>query len=214
MKTILLTGARGGIGSFIASSLETAGHNVIRIDHAETNLSSYDDIQQLEKKLGNEGVRLDWIVCAHGFIDAEGDIEKQRPEDIATIFQVNIISIAYLAQLFLQHLNPGGGMIALSSTAALTANGRHAVYSASKGAVNVFMQALTRNRPEFSFVSICPGPTNTSMREKIATGAATSQDPAVVAKVVEDIVDGQGTYISGDIVAVRNGETSIVQHLT
>ncbi len=209
MQTILLTGAGGGIGSATKVALEAAGARVIGIDRRDADLSSYEDIEKLEKKIAGEGVLLDWIIFAHGFIDAEGTVEKELPEDIAATLQLNITAIAYFAKLFLVHLKPGGGMVALSSTAALTANGHHAVYSASKGAVNVFMQALARNRPELSFFSVCPGPTNTPMREKIANDAKTSQPPSTVANLIAQLVSGTGGYKSGDIIVVRDGAVSV-----
>lgn len=208
MQNILLTGASGGIGHAIARALTQEGNTVVRVDRTDTNMASYEDIKNLEGKIAKKGTALDWIVCAHGFIDAETNVEKERQEDIESMFQLNIISLVYLTKLFLKHLKPGGGMVFLSSTASLSPNGRYAAYSASKAAVNAFSQAMARNRPEFSFFSICPGPTNTPMREKIATDAATSQSPEMVASVVTDIIALRSVYKSGDIVVVRDGQVS------
>ncbi len=208
MKTILLTGAQGGIGTAIAQILKQNGNNVIGVDRAEADLSSYEDIQKLEKRIAGEGTVLDWSVFAHGFIDSETDLQKQRPENIDATFQLNIVSIVYCAQLFLKHLRKGGGMVFLSSTAALSPNGRYAAYSASKAAVNAFAQALARNRPEQVFYTVCPGPTNTPMREKIADDASQSQPPSAVASVVADLISGKTDYKSGDIIVVRDGNVS------
>lgn len=214
MKNILLTGAKGGIGRSIAETLIQQGINVEKTDRADTDLCSYEDIQKLEKKIAGKGTELDWIVCAHGFIDTETNLEKEHQEDIEFTFQLNIISLVYITKLFLKHLKPGGGVIFLSSTAALSPNGRHAAYSASKAAVNAFSQAMARNRPEFSFLSICPGPTNTPMREKIAGDASSSQDPAAVANIIGDIIAGGTEYASGDIIIVRDGRASKAGNLT
>ena len=83
----------------------------------------------------------------------------------------------------------------------------------SKAAVNSFAQALARNRPELFFYSVCPGPTNTKMREKIAADAKSSQSPMVVANVIGDILSGGTTYVSGDIIVVRDGKVSVVSHV-
>jgi NAD(P)-dependent dehydrogenase (short-subunit alcohol dehydrogenase family) len=205
MKTILLTGATGGIGSTIKEILERAGDKVMAIAHSDADLTSYSSIESLEKKVSK---KIDWIICAHGFIINETELEKQSPEDILKTFEVNAVSMAYIAKALLPHLNPGGGMIFLSSTSALSPNGRYAAYSASKAAVNAFAQALARNKPEFTFIAVCPGPTNTSMRENLAHDAAKQQSPTVVAEVVQKIISGESTYQSGDIIVVKNGEIS------
>ncbi|HYF12704.1 MAG TPA: SDR family oxidoreductase [Candidatus Paceibacterota bacterium] len=203
---ILLTGASGGIGSAIRESLEKNGARVLGFDHTNADLSSYEGVKKIDEKVDNE--RLDWLVCAHGFIDFETDFLKQTPENIKTTFDINTLSLFYLAQMALPRLNPGGGMIFISSTAGLAANGRYSAYSASKAAVNALAQALARNQPDFTFISVCPGPTNTPMRENLAHDAAKQQSPAAVAEVIKNIIEGQGDYKSGDIIVVKNGEVS------
>ncbi len=205
MKNILLTGAQGGIGMAIARTFTEANVQVIAVERAQANLLQYEDIQKLKEKIASEGITLDWLVFAHGFIGAEIDFEKQRREDIEATFQLNIVSIVHLAQIFLKHLRPGGGMIFLSSTAALSPNGRYAVYSASKAAVNAFAQALARNRPELTIYSVCPGPTNTAMRIKIGDTSMKSQSPGIVASLVKRLIQGTTPYKSGDIIALRDG---------
>ncbi len=210
MKTILLTGADGGIGSAIKETLETAGNEVIPITRADADLSSYSDIEKLEQKISAEGTKIDWIVCAHGYIDTETDLEKQSVEAIETTFKINSLSLIYIAKYFLKDLNQGGGMIFLSSSAGVEANGRTAAYSASKAAVNNLAQGLARNRSEFSFISICPGPTNTQMRERLAHDSSTKQSPALIADIAHKIISEESAYKSGDIVSIKDGEEKLV----
>jgi NAD(P)-dependent dehydrogenase (short-subunit alcohol dehydrogenase family) len=151
---------------------------------------------------------IDWVVCAHGFIDTETVLEEVQPENIEATFAINAFSIFYLAQQFLRHMPAGGGMIAISSSAGIQANGRMAAYSASKAAVNSFIQAMARNRPEQKFFAVCPGPTNTAMRERVAGDAAKMQSPDVVAKVVADLVTGTTDNKSGDVILVKDGAIS------
>ncbi len=189
MKTILLTGANGGIGTAIGRQLQDADHTVIGVTRADADLGDSEAIKKLKEKVLKETDHIDWLVCAHGFIDTETVLEQMTPENIEKTFQVNTLSIIYLAQQFLPHIPQGGGIIALSSSAGIQANGRTAPYSASKAAVNSFMQALARNRPEQKFFSVCPGPTNTAMRENLAHDAAKQQSPDTVAAVIVDIVN-------------------------
>ena len=212
MKSILITGAQGGIGSTTARALQKRGDRIIEIGHVDADLTSYNAVRLLEEKITSKENIIDWIVCAHGFIDDETTLEKQTPENIRSTFDVNILSIIYIAQRFLPHLRDGGGMLALSSTAGLIANGNYAAYSASKAAVNSFMQGVARNRPAHRFFSVCPGPTETSMLKK--TGRSGGQDPEDVAQLVSDIIAGAEPSESGDIWMIRGGERSLVQSLS
>lgn len=212
MATVMVTGASGGIGQAIAESLTRAGHNVISISHKDANLGLQMDVEQLQKKLSSE--QIDWIVCSHGFVGTSISIDEESAEDLHTTFDTNIFSLFYIAKLFLPTLSKNGGLVFISSTAGLVANGRLASYSASKAAVNSLAQALARNKPDYKFFSVCPGPTNTPMRERTAHDAATKQHPDVVASLVQDVIEGVGEYTSGDIIVVKDGATSIASRLS
>ncbi len=213
MKTVLLTGASGGIGSAISSALVADGYEVVPVTHKDADLSSYEDIKKLQEKFSSEGRTFDWVVCAHGFIDGVTEPEQQTPEMILKNFEVNTFSLFYISKLFLPLLTHGGGMVFISSTSGLQANGRFLAYSASKAAVNSLAQGLARNKPELSFFAICPGPTNTQMRERVAGDAAKMQSPDVVAKTALDLINQNGEYKSGDVISVRDGVTTIVTRI-
>ena len=73
MKTILLTGASGGIGVAIRESLERDGHTVIVTDRKETDLTLPEAIQELFSTIG----KIDAIVCSHGYIDSANSFAEQ-----------------------------------------------------------------------------------------------------------------------------------------
>jgi short-subunit dehydrogenase len=225
MQTVLVTGAGGGIGCALVRTL-LAGNayrviavtrpkpladdqalldNCDRLVRKSFDLSSYSEMSKLEAYIAESEIELDWLIIAHGFIDNETVLEDQRPEDIFTTFQINILSVIYMCQLFLRHVSRNGGIICVSSTAGLVANGRYAAYSASKAAVNNFMQALARNRPTLSFFTVCAGPTRTPMLEKIGGNPAAAQDASVVGDVMLQILLRHTDYKSGDIIVVRDG---------
>jgi len=204
---VLITGASGGIGEAAARLLESRGFGVIKVDHDDADLSKYIDIERLVARIVQQHGSLDWVVYSHGYIDTETDFAQQKPENIETTVNVNTLSILHLTRLLLPHVR--NGIVFVSSSTAIYPNGRYAVYSASKAAVNAFTQALARNRPERSFIAVCPGRTNTAMRAKIAGDAAESQSPAIVAEVIANIVRGSSPYKNGDVVLVKDGVDSL-----
>ena len=202
---VFVTGAAGGIGSVVLTSLNTAGLHVVGADRHDADLSRYEDIEKLVARTVEHGP-LAWVVFAHGFIDSETDFVKEQPEDIAVTFAINTVAVVQLTKLLLPHVQKG--FVFISSTAALSPNGRYAAYSASKAAVNAFATALAKNDMSRTYITVCPGPTNTPMRQKIDANASSKQAPDIVADVITTIVTGTGAFKSGDIIIVRDGEVS------
>ncbi len=202
MKNILVTGALGGIGLAIVKELKVQGHTVIAVGQDEADVTKTEDIERLS---ASNTEKIDWVICSHGYIDPETNLERQKPKNIEKTFDVNLLSLFYIAQIFLPRIKEG--MVFISSTAGLRANGKHVAYSASKAGVNSFAQGLARNRENLIFISLCPGPTDTAMRERI--GAPGGQDPVLVAKLTGEIISSRETYKSGDVVSIRDGKIQI-----
>src|SRR3989344_7629246 len=204
---VFVTGADGGIGSAAVAALKERGAHAIGFVRVDADLSSPDEIGRLANRALKEHGRADWAVYAHGFLDAETGLGKQREEDIAATFDINTLSIIYLTRHLLPHLQRGS--IFVSSTAGLSPNGQYAAYSASKAAVNAFAEAIAKTRPDLISIALCPGPTNTAMRRKIDPNAVSAQSPEIVAEAIADIVMGVSPYKNGDTVVVRSGEISL-----
>jgi short-subunit dehydrogenase len=214
MKTILVTGASGNIGSAIIDKLTRENNKVIAIVHNKkdiltppweynefieihhADISNPQDLSLLERTISKP---LDWIVCAHGYIDPETILEKQNPDNIYQTFQVNTISILLIAQVFINKTKEG--MIVISSTSGIVANGKYPAYSASKAAANSIIKSLARNRQDKKFIAVCPGPTFGKMRERL--GVTGGQNPQNVANLVDSITHNSD-FISGDIISIRD----------
>lgn len=218
MKTILLTGASGDIGSAFITKLIAEGYRVIGVTHSDASAEKVRTLYGIDTfvadlglhtdivKLGTEIIEpIDWLVTAHGYIDTELDFMQATSEHIETTFRVNTLSNIYLAQAFLPRL--ARGIVLISSTAGISANGRTLAYSASKAGANSLAQGFARNKSEQTFIALCPGPTKGVMRDKI--GAEGGQEPSLVADALSRIIGDGSEYMSGDIVSVKDGALKI-----
>lgn len=179
MAKILLTGSTGGIGSAIESILAKQ-HLVFKANHCLV-----DEVPKIEGSY-------DWLIFAHGYI-GEGHVDLT--------FKTNIFLPIYLIERFF----PTKGVIFISSTAGITCNSKFPVYSASKAAINAYSKSMAKRHEDKTFISICPGPTNTKMWRNLGLEGE-AQEPIEVAKVVERAMNGE--FKSGDIITIRNGQIS------
>ena len=236
-KKILIIGATGGIGSAIVQTISKLDNTqLILVDRNEDNLASLiknipstinpdnshivnlentDEVATLCEKIIKEHEKIDWIVNTAGFISKEEQNFSSSEDMIKSTFNINTLSVIQITQALAPILNEGGGIINISSTAGIWGNDQYPVYSASKGALNTFTQATARffTSKKLTAIALCPGPTNTPMRESIANDAQNHQSPNIIAETVTDILSNQ-KYKNGDILITRGGVTKIHSNIT
>lgn len=227
-RNILITGATGGIGRAIAralagdgitllilgrdsASLEACSTEVVeRGAHAiryGTELEDRTALDELSFKVQRDVSHLDWIIHAAGYIDENEPKQHPTYDVIERTFRVNTFAPIHLTETLKNILSPQGGVISISSTASLWGNPDFPIYAASKGALNTYTQALGKqfDTSEKSAIVICPGGTNTTMRERVAHDSTTQQSPDVIAECIKDIVEKKSEFKNKDIVIIRDG---------
>jgi len=236
-KTILVTGATSGIGRAITLSLArdnttiiAIGRNKIRLQSLQRDISNQGGIchtysidfrkqvsvKRLYRNIKKRFKKIHWIIYSAGTIGTDESMDHIKESTVKNIFAVNIFSILSMTSLFLS-LVKRGGFIHISSTAGIWGNGRKPIYSASKGALNAFGKSLAwylSDKKDLSSIVICPGPTNTPMRQKTAGDADKHQSPVVIADVVKYIIDGKSKYKNGDVLIINKNKISVESRLT
>jgi meso-butanediol dehydrogenase / (S,S)-butanediol dehydrogenase / diacetyl reductase len=174
MKTAVVTGSRGGIGSATVAALEQAGFSVHGVDVD-------DRWPELE--------RLDALVCAHGMSGrslGDGPVDTATEEGWDAVLDTNLRSVFLYAKraIPLLRANGGGAIVTVSSALGLVGGDEdfatHA-YAASKAGLIGLTRAMavTYAREGIRCNVVAPGLIATPMSTR-AQG-----DPAIVARLTE-----------------------------
>jgi len=183
-KTILITGAAGGIGRATARLLASLDANIALTD------TSTDALRQAADELASGAGRItthqldvtDLASCRevagavageHGGVDhlvhAAGIYPQVMVEDMTaeqwrTVMSVNVDGTFNICLAVIPVLNDGSSIVNIASVAAHRGSYSHAHYSASKGAVVSFTRSLARElAPRTRVNAISPGLIETAM---------------------------------------------------
>lgn len=188
-KTVIVTGASGGMGAGIAATL-IKKHNctVIGVARSESKMIKFieelgnnyakkfsyrlfdvsvkENWENFAQELKESGTKIDILINNAGILPKFKRFDKYSYEEIERAMNINFYSCVYsvktLLPMLLQSSNPG--IINIDSSAALMTLAGTSMYSASKAALKSFTEAL---RIEFAgkmYVGlVCPGFTKTDI---------------------------------------------------
>ncbi|NOH95979.1 SDR family NAD(P)-dependent oxidoreductase [Vibrio sp. 99-70-13A1] len=155
---ILITGATSGIGHSLSVSYANQGHEVIACGRSQPKLNKL--IEQLPSHATITPLCFD-LTDYHNY----PSLENQEPIDLLIlnagdceyiddplnfdaqmferIINVNLISIGYALQTWLKHIQPGGRLVLVSSSASLLPLPRAEAYGASKAGLSYLGNTLS-----------------------------------------------------------------------
>lgn len=153
MKTVLVTGAAGGMGRAICVRLLRSGYEVWGLDRREEGLPekvhfvSCDVTQESSVAAALEAVkaetdRLDAVVHTAGIYDLDSLLEMDE-ERFTRMFQVNLFGVYRVNRAFVPMLAAGGRIVIVSSELApLDPLPFTGVYAVTKGALEKYAASL------------------------------------------------------------------------
>ncbi len=217
-RLVLVTGASSGIGRATAVSLAAAGARVLvtgRDRDALAEVAAAARATALPADLADpaEVHRLAAAVPEHGTLDVlvnnagvgwKGAFAGMAVHDLERLLAVNVHAPLLLTRLLVEPMvqRRQGSVVFVTSIAGLTAVAQEAVYSASKGAVEVFAAALRAEvRPHGIHVStVAPGVVATPFFERRGTPYDRSIPRPLSPERVADVVvravrEGGATYV-------------------
>jgi uncharacterized protein len=157
-RTVLLTGATGGLGTAIARALGGRGAELVlsgrRTDELEqlagevggrtipADLSSSADVDRLAAEAGDVDV-----LVANAGIPADGPVLEYTPEQIDRALDVNLRAPLRLARMLSEPMvaRGAGHVVLMSSLSGKVATGNSAIYAATKFGLRGFAWGLRQD---------------------------------------------------------------------
>src|ERR1700691_5677720 len=242
-QVVLITGALTGIGRATAVAFAAAGANVVVAGRRE------EEGKQLEKELRELGAeaqfvkvdvrhepelqsvvdqtvkrfgRLDVAVNNAGTEGAKGPITSQTPDTYAATFETNVLGVLLSMKHELRVMVPQGkgSIINVSSTLGHEGVAGHALYAASKHAVEGLTKsaALEVAGTGVRVNIVAPGPVDTGMLDRftgtseakaaLASGVPIGRigEPDEIAAAVQFLASDKASFITGHSLLVDGGK--------
>ena len=214
---VLLTGGRGGIGSFIKDELVSKGCSVVAPTSDELDLSSQTHV--LAWIEANSNLEFEGLVLCAGANHPRAFDEVETNEYLG-ILETNVNSNRFLIKAVLPAMqkNRYGRIIAISSSySTITRSGRSS-YSVSKAALVAMIRSVGLENAQNNILanSVVPGFIETPLTaknndqfqmekilERIPMGYMGK--PSDVAKLVWFLMSEQNTYITGQSIRIDGG---------
>jgi len=183
-KTVIITGGSEGVGAATARRFAAAGARLVLVARGKRKLDtiagelrektevrvSAMDVCDLDacanvlKKAAYDFERIHYLVNNAGF-HARGPVEKQTPEDLARMVEVNLTAPILLSRLAIPYLREAGGgaIVNVASLAGRTPVPNAATYSATKFGLRAFTFALGEELRDsgIKVAAVSPGPVET-----------------------------------------------------
>jgi 3-oxoacyl-[acyl-carrier protein] reductase len=163
-KVAVVTGASKGIGAAIATSLGAAGASVV-VNYASSKAGA-DKVVDTITKAGGKAIAvqgdvsksadataiIDAAIKTYGHLDILVNnsgvyemlpLEAITPEHFHKQFDTNVLGLLLVTQAAVKHLGKGGSIINIGSLVSRITPPASAVYSATKGAVDVITGVLS-----------------------------------------------------------------------
>src|SRR5437868_9344473 len=225
-KVILITGAKGGLGTFVTNSFLEAGARVFGVSRSiadsdfphpnfsavAAELSDGDRARQVADKVVNKAGRIDGLVHLVGAFAGGHSVAETDDATLDKMLDLNLISAFHVirAVLPIMRAQDSGRIVGIGSKAAVEPAALAGVYGASKAALVSLVRTVARENVgrNVSANIVLPGTMDTPANRSAMPGADYAKwvHPDQVAKLLVHLVSDQASQISGAVIPIYGGE--------
>lgn len=235
MRTILITGASGGIGREIATTLANKKNNLIlvynsnkptvenlekkcAVDIFKCDLTNEQQIKTLINKVIKKYKKIDVLINCVGISHFQ-QIQDTTEEDFYRVINNNLKSTVLITSAVSKYMikEQKGNIINISSMWGVVGASMESLYSASKGAINNLTLSLAKELgpSNINVNAVCPGLIDTKMNKNLSketiqnlvesTPLNRIGKPKDVANLVEFLTSDKASFITGQIITIDGG---------
>ncbi len=221
-KVILVTGAKGGLGSSVTQALLDAGATVVGVSrsirqsdfahpafHAHAaELSTRESAAAAVDAITAQHARLDAVAHLVGGFDMGPNVEETSDDAFAKMFALNFYSALYLFQAALPVMRRQGSgrILAIGSKAALEPGARTSAYNASKAALLSLVRTIAKETNTVGITAniVLPGTMDTAANRAAMPGADFNQwvQPSQVAALLVHLASDEASQITGAAIPI------------
>jgi len=216
-KTVLITGAAGGLGSALADAYFSLGYNLILTDVREGNvrdqwaannrvtivtgdLTLDVTLQRLTSLIESLSGGLEILINNAGVLFMK-PFEEHSVEQIDQIMNLNALAPIKLARMVypLMQRRRKGQIINIASNAGRYGKANHSLYCASKFALTGFSHSLRLEAKQYGVrvMTVFPAGIKTGLYANMRNQVQTSGylEPDAVAKIIATLSEAEGAFV-------------------
>ena len=221
-KIAIVTGANGGLGTFVTQSLLDAGVTVVGVSKSiqasdfksplftalPADLSTAAETAKMVETVVARFARLDVLAHTVGGFAGGTSIAETGDATFQSMFDLNLKSAFYLLRAVIPALRKSGNgrIIAIASRAALEPGAGIGAYSASKAAMVSLIRTVALENKDAGLTAnvILPGTIDTPANRKALPKADTSKwvQPAAIASLITWLAADTAKDVNGAVIPV------------
>lgn len=226
-KTVLITGASGGLGNvlikaFLLNDYKVIAHtrtkdlefessfNNLKLSHVYADLSIVDSVNECFQTLSKKIDKIDVIIHNAGK-EHGGYLMMTKLEEIKAIFDVNFFNTLRINQILLPLLRKSKhpSIINISSVAGIDLDSGNIAYGLSKSSMNSSTPVLSKDFSRFGIRvnTIAPGLLNTRMAKKMRPDTFLKMKEKSIRGVLEPFeIANIALFLSSEASSAINGQ--------
>ena len=225
-KVVLITGASGGLGTFVTNAFLDAGASVVGVSRSikqsefpnprftalAANIASLESARAISGAVTGKLGRIDAAVHLVGGFAGGQSVADTDDATLDNMMALNFLAAFHLVRAVLPAMRAQGAgcILAIGSRAVIEPHAGIGAYAASKAALAALIRtvALENKDKGISANLIVPGTIDTSANRAASPGADHTKwvQPSQIAALLVHLASGQASQISGAQIPIFGGE--------